>query len=32
MGKDSDPDKWDYPPHTRAKHVTDDDIAPYSGW
>lgn len=21
MGKDSDPDKWDYPPHTRAKHA-----------
>lgn len=21
MGKDSDPDKWDYPPHTQAKHA-----------
>lgn len=21
MGKDSDPDKWDYPPHTKAKHA-----------
>lgn len=30
MSKDSDPDKWDYPPHTKAKH---DILASYlDGW
>ncbi len=30
MSKDSDPNKWDYPPHTKAKH---DILASYlDGW
>lgn len=30
MGNDADPDKWDYPPHTKAKH---DILARYlDGW